>query len=45
MLDPDVCSVVVEGAKHEEDAWHHRLPFVLRFLMANQPCPTADTLR
>lgn len=35
-----VCSVVVEGAEHKDDAWRARLPLALRFLMADQPCPS-----
>lgn len=33
------CSVIVDGAQHNEDAWRARLPFALRFLLAGDPCP------
>ena len=35
-----VCSLVVNGAKHDEEAWRSRLPVALAFLLSNAPCPS-----
>lgn len=40
-----VCSIIVPGAQHDEDAWRSRLPNALRFLLGNHSCPRANALR
>jgi predicted alpha/beta superfamily hydrolase len=37
------CLLIVPGAQHNEDAWRARLPVALKFLVADQPCPSTLT--
>ena len=36
-----VCLVIIPGAEHGEDAWRHRLPTALEFLLGKERCPKA----
>ncbi|MBS1805988.1 MAG: alpha/beta hydrolase [Acidobacteria bacterium] len=40
-----VCSVIVDGAQHNEDAWRARLPFALQFLLGGKLCHESRQLR
>jgi predicted alpha/beta superfamily hydrolase len=35
------CTVIVPGARHNEDAWRARLPAALEFLLGNHACPSS----
>jgi hypothetical protein len=37
--DSRVCTVIIPGAEHGEDAWRSRLPIALEFLLGAASCP------